>query len=408
MPASHTSYPQLAISHEYKYMSNLWWSTREYKIFNIKTSPPKLVDEGCAMSIVWSSRTDSYAVLIPNNVVAKNRKASVITPAAANPNMVLLRILDENTIKTTIALALPGNPIMVSGGPLLAVGCEVVSPSTGQLESLLTFFSWEGTKKLTETELPAPTSLVWDPTNTLCLLIYPTYVAVFETTPIFKLMCKASLVATSAIWYHKTLFIMTPDGIICAFPSLKNLEWIVLASSSARLIEKPSATATHNGDVVQVPRPPGPITPIGIMGEYLFVVDRYAMVHAISLGFPVLKAKIMSQAGHNQDALLWASRSQQECHDNIAAFLDTRGASDLALRLPGLSSWTRFHLRVRSNLLTDALESLRSLSLIAEKELGETLLGMLSKPFNFGTPYRMKIVECYRKQERRKKKCLRA
>lgn len=85
------------------------------------------------------------------------------------------------------------------------------------------------------------------------------------------------------------------------------------------------------------------------------MVSTVSGIQAVALGFPLLRIGSLIAAGHPQRAEVWFDAVPEDDHEALAAFIERRGAPDLALQLAGVSLETTVDLCMRYG-FTERLE----------------------------------------------------
>lgn len=256
-------------------------------------------------------------------------------------------------------------PTILFGGPVLCVGSKYSQHDEG----LAYFYTQkEGENGDSASSFlssgpafPCPDLVVWDDDGRLCAVVIQSRVSIYlSDEPDFIMLgtarlgssADADVEVTSARFIHGALYCSTRSSVQCIFlgdleGGVCHLDVFTLTSSDVSTL--PSRGIASEQRALTPPIIPMPLNHPTILGYQngSLMVSTAAGVHAIPLGFPLLRIGALIAAGQPQRAELWFDAVPEDSHEALATFIERRGAPELALQLPGISLETIVDLCMR-------------------------------------------------------------
>ena len=230
--------------------------------------------------------------------------------------------------------------------------------------------------------LPYPDLVVWDDQGMLCAVVVGQRIAIYlAESPSFTLLGTAHLGSAndiepkiqSASFVHGVLYCSTQTSIQCIFlgdveneKAVCEIDCYTLASISTASIPLPQSIGPiHQQISLLCP------SILGYHQGSLLVSSTYG-IYAISLSQPLLRIGALVAVGHTTRAQKWIDSIHPSQHECLARFLSRRGATEMAINLPGLCVETVVDLCVRYG-LTDHLKGVINKFYV---ELGKLQMGI--------------------------------
>ena len=183
-------------------------------IFDLNAKGKMIVEEN-VKSFCWSKTQDKFAILIQleDSVTVKGsfrskKVVNVISGHDLQISQVVRESNGEAKIQNLVKSVEKKKEIdyVIEGFLLGVVYC-----ATEKSASSLQFFSWNGNP--IGHVFPQPSFVLWHPDFLYCLIVFPERLAIYKTSPSFKLVCSHEITITSAHWFYHSIFFTTEDKI---------------------------------------------------------------------------------------------------------------------------------------------------------------------------------------------------
>jgi hypothetical protein len=274
-------------------------------------------------------------------------------------------VASSNIGELTLRTGKRNPPTILFGGPVLCVGSKYNEHDEG----LAYFYTQKKGEKgdsaasfvSSGPAFPCPDIVAWDDEGRLCAVVIQSRVSIYlSDEPDFIMLgtarlgssADADVEVTSAQFIHGALYCSTRSSVQCIFlgdleGEVCHLDVFTLTSSDISTL--PSETIASDQKALIPPTIPMPLNHPTILGYHngSLVVSTAAGVHAIPLGFPLLRIGALIAAGQPQRAEPWFDAIHEDHHEALATFIERRGAPELALQLSGISLETIVDLCMR-------------------------------------------------------------
>ena len=261
-------------------------------------------------------------------------------------------------------------PTLLFGGPVLCVASEGTKANDGGA-------AYFYTRKLNTEDnkasgyvssgptLPNPEFVEWDDDGRLCAVVVHGLVAVYlSKEPEFTLLgnvplgtpTEREITVTGVKFVHGVLYCTTKTSVQCVFmgnveEGICQLDSFMLASADAPSLLHQSFSLTPRTLPMTLNHP----VVLGYQSGSL-LVSTVNGIFGIPLDHPLLRIGSLMAAGMHAKAQQWFEAIPESSHESLAAFLDRRGAPDLAVTLPGLSIESAVDLSLRNGLTGHLVE----------------------------------------------------
>jgi hypothetical protein len=313
-------------------------------------------------------------------------------------------VASSNIGELTLRTGKRNPPTIMFGGPVLCVG----SKYNEHEEGLAYFYTQKKGEKgdsaasyvSSGPAFPCPDIVAWDEEGRLCAVVIQSRVSIYlSDEPDFIMLgtarlgssADADVEVTSARFIHGTLYCSTRSSVQCIFlgdleGGVCHLDVFTLTSSDVSTL--PSETIALDQKSLTPPTIPMPLNHPTILGYQngSLMVSTAAGVHAIPLGYPLLRIGALIAAGQPQRAEPWFDAVPEDDHEALATFVERRGAPELALQLSGISLETIVDLCMRFGFVEEleniveayGLKGLRSI------DMGRGLSSNIFGPEDYG------------------------
>jgi hypothetical protein len=265
-------------------------------------------------------------------------------------------------------------PTTLYGGPVLCVASKSGKDDTADGGTAYFYTRKPGSDETRASayissgpSLPFPEFVEWDDDGRLCAVVVQSRVAIYlSEAPEFVLLGNVHLACpsepdvtiTSLKFIHGVLYCTTKSTVRCIFlgdleSSVCHLDTFLLASAGGPELSQENMTTWSPSTIPMTLNHP---VVLGYQSGSL-LLSTVNGLQAVPLSHPLLRIGTLLGAGQPARAEHWFQMIPECNHESLAAFVERRGAPELALQLSGLSLETTIDICLRFG-FTERLEEI--------------------------------------------------